>query len=244
METDLEPIIRLLVKNRWPFRLHATYGESIDRMLNVFEKVNKDTPFNGLRWFFDHAETITDPELARVKALGGGIAVQFRMYFQGELYTKMYGEPKTQLPPIKKMLAMGIPVGMGTDAPRISTYNPWMGLHWLLTGKTIGGMQFWPKEQTLDKFTALKLYTSGSAWFSGEQNLKGKLVKGMYADMVILSDDYFAATTEQVKHITSLMTVVNGKVVYAAGKYADQSPPIADVIPSWSPVKYYGGYQK
>ncbi|MXV50081.1 amidohydrolase family protein [Pedobacter sp. HMF7647] len=244
METDLEPVIRLLVKNRWPFRLHATYGESIDRMLNVFEKVNKDTPFNGLRWFFDHAETITDSELARVKVLGGGVAVQFRMYFQGELYTKMYGQPKTQLPPIKKMLAMGIPVGMGTDAPRISTYNPWIAMDWLLTGKTIGGMQFWPKDQVLDKFTALQLYTSGSAWFSGEEKLKGKLVKGMYADMAILSDDYFTASPEKIKHITALMTVVNGKVVYASGKYAAQNPSIADVIPSWSPVKYYGGYQK
>ncbi|MBD1364924.1 amidohydrolase [Mucilaginibacter sp. ZT4R22] len=244
METDLEPVIRLLVKNRWPFRLHATYGESIDRMLNVFEKVNKDTPFNGLRWFFDHAETITDAELARVKALGGGVAVQFRMYFQGELYTKMYGQPKTQLPPIKKMLSMGIPVGMGTDAPRISTYNPWMALHWLLTGKTIGGAQFWPKEQVLDKYTALKLYTSGSAWFSGEQKVKGKMVKGMYADMVILSADYFSATPEKVKQINSLLTVVNGKIVYASGKYAAQNPAIQEVIPNWSPVKYYGGYQE
>jgi predicted amidohydrolase YtcJ len=244
METDLEPVIRLLVKNRWPFRLHATYGESIDRMLNVFEKVNKDIPFNGLRWFFDHAETITEPELARVKALGGGVAVQFRMYFQGELYTKMYGQPKTQLPPIKKMLAMGVPVGMGTDAPRISTYNPWMALHWLLTGKTIGGMQFWPKEQVLDKFTALQLYTSGSAWCSGEENLKGKLLKGMYADMVLLSDDYFTAPPEKVKHITALITIVNGKVVYASGKYAAQNPVLPEVIPAWSPVKYFGGYQK
>ncbi|WP_295719001.1 amidohydrolase [Mucilaginibacter sp.] len=244
METDLEPIIRLLVKNRWPFRLHATYGESINRMLNVFEKVNKDMPFNGLRWFFDHAETITDSELARVKALGGGVAVQFRMYFQGELYTKMYGQPATQLPPIKKMLSMGIPVGMGTDAPRISTYNPWMALHWLLTGKTIGGMQFWPKDQVLDKFTALKLYTSGSAWFSGEQKLKGKLVKGMYADMVILSDDYFTASTEKVKAINALVTVVNGKIVYASGKYSAQNPSIPEVIPAWSPVRYFGGYQK
>jgi predicted amidohydrolase YtcJ len=244
MESDLEPVIRLLVKNRWPFRLHATYGESIDRMLSVFEKVNKDTPFNGLRWFFDHAETITDAELLRVKALGGGVAVQFRMYYQGELYTKMYGQPKTQLPPIKKMLAMGIPVGMGTDAPRISTFNPWMALHWLLTGKTIGGMQFWPEDQVLEKFTALQLYTSGSAWCSGEQDVKGRLEKGMYADMVILSDDYFSASSEKVKEITSLMTVVNGQIIYAAGAYAAQCPPIADALPNWSPVNYYGGYQK
>lgn len=244
MEQDLEPVIRLLVKNRWPFRLHATYGESIERMLNVFEKVNRDIPFNGLRWFFDHAETITDAQLLRVKQLGGGIAVQFRMYFQGELYTKLYGQPERQLPPIKKMLAMGIPVGMGTDATRISTYNPWMALHWLITGKTIGGMQFWPKDQVLDRFTALQLYTAGSAWCSGEEKEKGTLIKGMYADMVILSDDYFTTDTEQVKKIVSLMTIVNGKIVYGSGTYSTYNPVIPAVIPEWSPVKFYGGYQK
>lgn len=244
METDLEPIIRLLVKNRWPFRLHATYGESIDRMLNVFEKVNKEIPFNGLRWFFDHAETITPSELQRVKKLGGGIAVQFRMYYQGELYNKLYGAPKTQLPPIKKMLELGIPVGMGTDATRISTFNPWMALHWLLTGKTIGGMQFWPKDQVLDKFTALQLYTSGSAWFSGEEKDKGKLVKGMYADIAILSDDYFSAKADDVRKIESVLTIVNGKIVYASAEYKALNPEIPAVIPNWSPVKYFGGYQK
>jgi predicted amidohydrolase YtcJ len=244
MEADLEPIIRLLAKNKWPFRLHATYGESIDRMLNVFEKVNKEIPFNGLRWFFDHAETITPSELERVKKLGGGIAVQFRMYYQGELYNKLYGAPKTQLPPIKKMLELGIPVGMGTDATRISTFNPWMALHWLLTGKTIGGMQFWPKDQVLDKFTALKLYTSGSAWFSGEEKDKGKLIKGMYADMAILSDDYFSAKTDDVRKIESVLTIVNGKIVYASAEYKALSPEIPPVIPDWSPVKYFGGYQK
>lgn len=244
METDLEPIIRLLAKNKWPFRLHATYGESIDRMLNVFEKVNKEIPFNGLRWFFDHAETITTPELERVKKLGGGVAVQFRMYYQGELYNKLYGAPKTQLPPIKKMLELGIPVGAGTDATRISTYNPWMSLHWLLTGKTIGGMQFWPKDQVLDKFTALQLYTSGSAWFSGEEKEKGKLVKGMYADLAILSDDYFAAKADDIRKIESVLTIVNGKIVYASAEYKALNPEIPAVIPDWSPVKYFGGYQK
>ena len=244
MEADLEPVIRTLVKHRWPFRLHATYGESIERMLAVFEKINATTPFNGLRWFFDHAETITDEQLARVKKLGGGVAVQFRMYFQGELYNKLYGEPATQLPPIKKMLDMGVPVGMGTDATRISTFNPWMALHWLITGETIGGMQFWPKDQVLDKFTALQLYTAGSAWCSGEEKDKGKLVKGMYADLAILSADYFSVPAEQVKNIHALLTIVNGNIVYASGLYNDLNPPMPAVIPEWSPVKYYGGYQR
>ncbi|SDH40923.1 hypothetical protein SAMN04487996_13613 [Dyadobacter soli] len=244
MEADLEPVIRILVKNRWPFRLHATYGESIERMLAVFEKVDKEIPFNGLRWFFDHAETITDDQLARVKKLGGGVAVQFRMYYQGELYEKLYGKADRQLPPIKKMLSMGIPVGMGTDATRISTYNPWMALHWLLTGQTIGGLQFWPKDQVLDRFTALHIYTTGSAWFTGEEQLKGKIVKGMYADMTVLTGDYFSAKPDDVRNIESLLTIVNGKVVYAAGEYKALDAAVPEVIPAWSPVKHYGGYQK
>ena len=243
MENDLEPIIRLLVQHRWPFRLHATYGESIERELAIFEKINAEIPFNGLRWFFDHAETITDSQLQRVKKLGGGIAVQFRMYYQGELYTKMYGNPDHQIPPIKKMLQMKIPVGLGTDATRISTFNPWMSLHWAITGKTLGGYQFWPAKDVLSKFEALQLYTTGSAWMSGEEKLKGRIAKGQYADMVILSDDYFSVPDDGVRNIHALLTVVNGRVVYAEGKYSNLAPLMPEAIPAWSPVKFYGGYQ-
>jgi hypothetical protein len=243
MEAELEPIIRLFVQNRWPFRLHATYAESIDRMLNVFEKVNKEIPFNRLHWLFDHAETVTDSELQRIKQLGGGVAVQFRMYYQGELYQKMYGAPDHQIPPIKKMLQMGIPVGMGTDATRISTFNPWICLHWATTGKTMGGYQFWSKRDALSRFEALQLYTTGSAWVSGEEKLKGKIMKGQYADMVIINKDYFAILVDDIRSIHSLLTIVNGKPVYGEGDYSDLNAPTPAVIPDWSPVKYYGGFQ-
>lgn len=243
MEAELEPIIRLFVQNRWPFRLHATYGESIDRMLTVFEKINKEIPFNGLHWLFDHAETVTEPELLRIKKLGGGVAVQFRMYYQGELYKKMYGEPGRQVPPIKKMIRMGVPVGLGTDAPRISTFNPWMCLHWATTGKTIGGYQFWPKQDVLTRFEALQLYTTGSAWVSGEEKLKGRIMKGQYADLVILNKDYFAIPIDDIRTIHAELTIVNGKPVYGEGDYANLNEAPPPVIPDWSPVKYYGGYQ-
>lgn len=244
MEAELEPIIRLFVQNRWPFRLHATYGESIDRMLTVFEKINKEIPFNGLHWLFDHAETVTEPELQRIKKLGGGIAVQFRMFYQGELYKKLCGTPAGQLPPIKKMLQLGIPVGLGTDATRISTFNPWMCLYWATTGKTMGGDQFWPTQDVLTRFEALQLYTTGSAWVSGDEKVKGKIAKGQYADLAIISDDYFSIPINNIRNIHSLLTIVNGKPVYATGDYEKFNIAAPPVIPAWSPVKYYGGYQK
>ena len=81
----------MLASNRWPFRLHATYDESITRFLNVFEDVNREIPFDGLRWFFDHAETVSARNLERVAALRGGVAVQDRMAFQGERFVERYG---------------------------------------------------------------------------------------------------------------------------------------------------------
>ncbi len=243
MESELEPVLRLLIKNRWPFRIHATYDESIDRDLAVIEKVNKDTPLNGLRWFFDHAETISDKQLARVKALGGGIAVQNRMYFQGELYWKQYGAQTRQMPPIKKMLEMKIPVGLGTDGTRVSSYGPWPSIYWAVTGKTAGGLSLWQPGDVLSRYQALKLMTQGSAWMSGEEKLKGTLAKGQYADVVILPQDYFSVDVEKIKNLESSLTIVNGKVVYAAPEYKQLAPAVPEVLPEWSPVKYYGGYQ-
>jgi predicted amidohydrolase YtcJ len=243
MEGELEQVVTLLVKNRWPFRLHATYGESIDRDLSVIEKVNAKTPLNGLRFIVDHGETITDAELARIKKLGGGIAVQDRMHFQGESYWKRYGEQTRQMPPIRRMLEMGIPVGLGTDGTRVSSYNPWPSVYWAVTGKTAGGMQIWQDKDILSRYQALKLITTGSAWMSGEEKLKGTIKRGQYADLVVLPQDYFTVEAEHIKRLESVLTIVNGKVVYGAGEYAPLAPQLPPVSPSWSPVAVFGGYQ-
>jgi hypothetical protein len=129
MEAELKKVVGLLAAKRWPFRLHATYDESISRFLDVFEEVDREVPFQGLRWFFDHAETISEQNMERVKRLGGGIAIQDRMAFQGEYFVARYGaETAKRTPPITRMLDLGIPVGAGTDATRVSSYNPWVSL--------------------------------------------------------------------------------------------------------------------
>lgn len=243
MEQELEPVVRHLVEQRWPFRLHATYDESISRMLDVFEKVDRDIPFNGLPWFFDHAETISPKNIERVRALGGGIAIQDRMAFQGEYFVERYGAKAAEMtPPIQRMLAEGIPVGAGTDATRVSSYNPWTSLYWMVSGKTVGGMELYP--QGLSRDTALELYTHGSAWFSSEQGKKGQIKVGQLADLVALSADYFSVEEEAIKWIESLLTLVDGKVVHAAGDFVKLAPPSLPVTPDWSPVAKVPGHWK
>ncbi|BEN34097.1 amidohydrolase [Serratia marcescens] len=244
-EDELERVVRHLVEHRWPFRLHATYDESISRMLDVFEKVNRDIPFNGLHWLFDHAETITERNIERVKALGGGIAVQHRMAFQGEYFADRYGiEATKHTPPVAKMLAAELPVGLGTDATRVASYNPWTALYWLVSGRTVGGMAMYDDSARLDRETALMLWTQGSAWFSTEQGKKGQIKAGQLADVAVLSQDYFSVPEEQIKGIESVMTVVDGKVVYAAGSFSPLAPPPLPVLPEWSPVTQVPGHYR
>jgi len=245
LEQELTQVVRLLAEHRWPFRLHATYDESIGRFLDVFEAVNRGVPFNGLRWFFDHAETITERNLERVKALGGGIAVQHRMAYQGEYFIDRYGaDAARHTPPTVQMLHMGIPVGAGTDATRVASYNPWVSLYWMVAGKTVGGTALYPEANRLDRMEALRRYTVGSAWFSGEEDKKGAIVPGHLADLAVLSADYFSVAEEEIKGIESVLTLVGGTVVYGAGAFANLAPPPLPVLPDWSPVKVYGGYHQ
>lgn len=245
MEADLEPVVRLLAENRWPWRLHATYDETISRALDVFEAVDRDIPLQGLNWFFDHAETISDRNIDRIARLGGGIAVQHRMMFQGEDFVERYGAKAAQrTPPVARMLETGVPVGAGTDATRVASYNPWVSLSWLVTGRTLGGLKIYPQRNLLDREAALRLWTEANGWFSNEKGRKGQIKAGQLADLAVLDRDYFSVPEDEIQDVESVLTLLGGKVVHGAGDYSGLAPDLPPAMPDWSPVRRWGGYQK
>lgn len=243
-DAELEAVVAHLVERRWPFRVHATYGESIERLLGVFERVDARIPFDGLRWAIDHAETIRPDQIQRVQRLGGGIAIQNRMAFAGEQFLERYGAQATaSAPPLRALLESGIPLGAGTDATRVSSHNPWLSLYWMVAGRSVGGTVLYPPEQRLSRLEALRLYTVGSAWLSGEEELKGTLQPGRLADLAVLSADYFGVPEEEIRDIESVLTLVGGEPVHAAGPYAALAPELPEPLPEWSPVRAFGGYR-
>ncbi|HET9446792.1 MAG TPA: amidohydrolase [Steroidobacteraceae bacterium] len=240
MEADLERVVRHLVQVRWPFRLHATYDQTVERALAVLEKVNRETPFGGIHWFFDHAETISPRNIDRVSALGGGVAVQHRLAFQGEDFARRYGQAAlAQAPPIKRILAAGAALGAGTDGTRVASYNPWVCLYWLVTGRTVGGMTMYPPANRVDRVQALRLWTEANTWFSNEEGRKGAIKVGQLADLAVLSDDYMAVGDEEIKGIASLITVVGGTVVHAGAPFSRLAPPMPRASPDWSPANRF-----
>jgi predicted amidohydrolase YtcJ len=245
LEGELERVVHFLAGNRWPFRLHATYNESITRFLDIFERVNKSAPLEGLHWFFDHCETISDQNIDRVRALGGGIAVQHRMAFQGEYFVDRFGARAAErTPPIRRMLDAGVPVGAGTDATRVASYNPFVSLFWMTTGMTLGGLELYPEKARLSREEALRLYTQGSTWMSREEGKRGAIIPGQLADLVVLTDDYFSIADEEIKSLESVLTILGGKPVYAAQEFEPHDPGELPVLPDWSPVSIYPGYWK
>ena len=243
MEHELEAVVSKLAEARWPWRIHATYDESIARFLDIFERVHRNNPIDKLRWFIDHAETVSERNMERIQALGGGIATQHRMAYQGEYYIRRYGvESAKRRPPLRRMLQIGLPVGAGTDGTRVASYHPWTCLWWMCTSKTVGGSVLHDEADRLTREEALRLYTHGSAWFSHEDDRKGTLEPGRFADLAVLSDDYFAVEDDAIRGLESVLTMVGGRIVHGAGEYASLAPSLPPVSPDWSPVARFGGY--
>ncbi|WP_029003551.1 amidohydrolase [Azorhizobium doebereinerae] len=244
MEGELEEVVRILAQNRWPWRLHATYDETISRALDVFETVNQDIPLEGLNWFFDHAETISDQSIDRIAALGGGIAVQHRMAYQGEYFVERYGLGAAEAtPPIKRMLDKGVKVSAGTDATRVASYNPWVSLAWMVTGRTVGGMEIYPRRNCLDRETALRMWTENVTWFSNEEGKKGRIETGQFADLIVPDKDFFACAEDEISFLTSDLTMVGGRIVYGAGPFAPlDENDVPPAMPDWSPARTFKGY--
>ncbi len=234
-----------LLRLRWPFRQHVTWDSSAQRILGVLEKVHREVPLTGLRWGLDHCEVMGAKTLERIAKLGGSINIQNRLSTDGEAFLMRQGAAvAADAPPIARIREMGIPLSAGTDANRAVSYNPWVGVHWLITGKTLGGAKLNADRNLLDRAEALRMYTAAGAWISGEEERKGTLEAGKLADIVFLSADYFSIPVDSIKDIESVMTMVGGKVVYGAGAYERLAPPAPPINQDWLPIKTYGGYQK
>lgn len=243
MRRFVEQDVLKLMRRRIPFRMHISYNENISPFLDALEKVNETTPLDGLRWSLEHAETISPENIARVKRLGGGIALDHKMALHADGFIKTHGREKAlQTPRLRELVDSGLPIAMTTDAFRASTFNPWVGISWMVSGKSVSGSEALSKGNRLSRAEALKLFTAGGAWFMNAETELGVIAPGHLADFAVLDRDYFAVPDDQIKSVSSVLTVMNGKVVFGAQDYSAHSPQLPAILPAWSPVKYFGSY--
>jgi len=200
---------------------HWHSDASIHHLLDVFERVNRDTPIARLRWSVAHLNDGSEATFARMKALGVGWAMQDAMYYDGERELKARGEAALKnMPPMRTALKAGVVIGAGTDAHRVANYSPFIALRWMLDGKSAGGVALRGPQETPNRLEALRMYTSGSAWLAHDDSRRGTLAPGKLADLAVLSKDYLTVPVEEIGGIQSLLTLVGGRAVYADGPFA------------------------
>lgn len=243
MRQHVEQDVRKLVQRRIPFRMHISYDENISPFLDALEEMNKTSPLAGLKWSIEHAETISPENIARVKELGGGIALDIKMALHGDGFIETHGlEMALETPRLRQLVDSGVPLAMSTDAYRASTFNPWVGISWMVSGKSVSGSKVLGVDNRLSRAEALKLFTSGPAWFMNAESEIGMIAPGNLADFALLDRDYLIVPEDQIKYITSVLTFMNGRVVFGAQDYSTLSPPLPDILPAWSPIKYLGDH--
>ena len=225
----LAEILRWAVGQGLTATFHWNNDASVHHLLDVLDQVNAATPIAPLRWSIAHLNDASPTSLARMKALGVGWLVQDAFLFRGEAFLAQRGADAAArgLPPVVTALAMGLPVAAGTDAHRVMWFSPFVALQWLLDGKTIGGLPMRPPEELPTRLQALRLYTEGSAWFSFEEAERGSLAPGRRADLAVLSADYLTVPVDRIGEITAVLTMVDGRIVYADGPFAGMETPVS-----------------
>ena len=238
----LTEAVKVVVGAGWPFRLHANYDQTVQNILGALEQANRDVPLNRVRWIIDHAETISPRSLERVAAMGGSVAIQNRMTLDGDAFAAKWGtDAAADAPPVGRIRSMGIPLAAGTDGNRATSHNPWVSIAWLVTGRTIGGTKLNADRNLLGREDALRLWTAGS-WFTGEEDRKGTLTPGKWADLAVLSDDVLTVPEDRIGSIVSVLTMVGGRVVHGEGPFAQLAPAALPVVPEWLPIGHYPSY--
>jgi predicted amidohydrolase YtcJ len=205
---------------------HWSNDASVHHLLDVFERVNRDTPIAGLRWSIAHLNDGSVANLERMKALGVGWLMQDAMYFGGDALIRTRGaEIARRTPPIKTAMNIGVHVGGGTDAHRVMSYNPFVSLQWMIDGRTVAGTPTRDADELPSREEALRLYTQGSAWFTRDDGRRGALTAGRLADLAVLTKDFVSIPTDEIGGIESLLTMVGGRIVYAAAPFAALEKP-------------------
>ena len=201
--------------------MHWPRDASVGQLLDIFERVDRNTRIAPLRWSIAHLNDASPRTLERMKALGVGWTVQDAMYFGGALFVEQAGaQAARRVPPVNTAQKIGVVIGAGTDAHRVASYNPFTALQWFLDGKTVAGVGIRGPEETPTRAEALRFYTLGSAWFSHDDGQRGSLEAGKLADLAVLSKDYMTVPVDQIGGIESLLTLVGGKIVYASAPFA------------------------
>ena len=211
---SFEPTARLIAQHGWTLQQHSISLQENDFHLDAFRRIAGEHPIDGLRWSLIHLQRIDAPRLQALGALGAGASAQTWTYLSD-----------SGGPPFRTILDAGIPAAVGTDSTNVAPLDPWLTLFYMTTGRNLSGVVTNAGQQ-ISRIEALRLYTSGAAWFAFDDHHLGSLERGKYADLAVLSHDYLTVPEQMIRRIESVLTIVAGRIVHASAPFESPAAPI------------------
>jgi hypothetical protein len=203
--------LRAAARSQWRIQQHfGPAGPQFD----AFQTVASEFDLADLRWSWGHAGTVTPAQMEAHAATGIGVTLT-----RG---------------PARSWIDTGIRAGAATDGSNVSWINPWMQIYFFTTRRNQQGAVSMDGQQ-ISRLEALHLYTLGSTWFSREDHELGSFEVGKKADLVVLNQDFLTVSDEQLRKTRSLLTLLNGRVVHAAGEFANLAPDDTQPFPDRFP---------
>lgn len=219
---ELEDITRVVATAGLPMQIHGVLDKSITLIIDCWERVDRDIPLRELRFALAHCDRVSTRNIARMKRLGVGAIVDDRQAFRASASLQRWGATSLDnVPPLADLVAAGVVVGAGTDATRASSYDPWRAVAWLVEGASFDGSSIRAARHRLSREDALHAYTNANAWFTREENVRGRLDPGYLADLAVLDRDVFTVGADDLLGTRSELTLVGGSAVYSSGAIAD-----------------------
>jgi predicted amidohydrolase YtcJ len=206
--------VKLCNKYGWRVGIHALGDAAIDLVLDAYEAADKERPLAGKRWSIEHGYMLQPEHYDRIKRLGVMVHPQtWHLYNLRRNFLENYGTAYANMShPYRTLLERGIPIAGGADWP-LEPNDQFFYIWVAVTRKTIDGEVVGP-EHKLTREEALRFHTIWAAYSTFDENRKGSLEPGKFADLVVLSADYLTVPEDQIKDITPLVTMVGGMVVF------------------------------
>jgi predicted amidohydrolase YtcJ len=214
---------RKVAKAGWRAEVHSLARRAtptsappdFELQISAFETVNNEVPgiVGDKRWVIAHVPGITQASIEKFKSFGGSLSLTGWQFLAGSI-------PGTSVtpfagPPFRWIVDSGIHAGMSSDGMQIAPMNPWIHMYFATTGINARGVLINPGQQ-ITREEVLRLYTADNGWFLREENDLGSIEVGKLGDLVVLNDDFFTVSNENLKRLNSVLTVVGGTVMHDA----------------------------
>ena len=196
-------------------RLHTIVSGRMDSVLPVLEKVDRHYPLFGRRWVVEHIDVVQPEHIVVLKRLGISVTAipAYMLWKNGGPYLDR-SDGGEHVTPIRSLIEAGVPIAAGTDNIPISPFHALWAM--MVRTERTGGRVIGP-DQCLTLDEGLRILTTQGAHLSFEEDVKGSIEPGKFADLAVLSEDLTKISVDKIKEVHAILTMAGGRIVH--GEY-------------------------